>query len=92
MDIRGEYRFSSRVKQNKKAKICFVIHIAGEKKLSFYIYDVIVKQIFYIIGPLITTQRADHRQSERRKRRKVEGREEAREADVKTPRYQVSAR
>jgi len=53
---------------------------------------VIVKQIFYIIGPLITTQRADHRQSERRKRRKVEGREEAREADVKTPRYQVSAR
>ncbi len=35
------------VKQNKKAKICFVIHIAGEKKLLFYIYDVIVKQIFY---------------------------------------------
>ena len=44
MDIRGEYRFSSLVKQNKKAKICFVIHIAGEKKLLFYFYFVIVKQ------------------------------------------------
>jgi hypothetical protein len=54
MDIRGEYRFSSLVKQNKKAKICFVIHIAGEKKLLFYIYFVIVKQVF-INGPLITT-------------------------------------
>jgi hypothetical protein len=32
------------VKQNKKAKICFVIYIAGEKKLLFYICDVIVKQ------------------------------------------------
>jgi hypothetical protein len=32
------------VKQNKKAKICFVIYIAGEKKLLFYIYAVIVKQ------------------------------------------------
>ena len=39
--------FSSLVKQNKKAKICFVIHIAGEKKLLFYIYAVIVKQFFY---------------------------------------------
>ena len=38
------YRFSSLVKQNKKAKICFVIHIAGERKLFFYIYAVIVKQ------------------------------------------------
>jgi hypothetical protein len=27
--VRGVYRFSSLVKQNKKAKICFVIHIAG---------------------------------------------------------------
>ena len=34
--------FSSLVKQNKKAKICFVIHIAGEKKILFYIYFVIV--------------------------------------------------
>ena len=29
MDIRGECGFSSLVKQNKKAKICFVIYIAG---------------------------------------------------------------
>ena len=42
--VRGVYRFSSLVKQNKKAKICFVIHIAGERKLFFYIYAVIVKQ------------------------------------------------
>ena len=38
MDIRGVYRFSSLVKQNKKAKICFVIHIAGERKIFFYIF------------------------------------------------------
>jgi len=42
------------MKQNKKAKFCFVIHIAGEKKLLFYICFVIVKQKF-INGPLITT-------------------------------------
>ena len=42
--VRGVYRFSSLVKQNKKAKICFVIHIAGERKFFFYIYPVIVKQ------------------------------------------------
>jgi hypothetical protein len=30
--VRGVYRFSSLVKQNKKAKICFVIHIAGKTK------------------------------------------------------------
>jgi hypothetical protein len=35
MDIRGVYRFSSLVKQNKKAKICFVIYIAGERKIFF---------------------------------------------------------
>ena len=29
------------------SKICFVIHIAGEKQLLFYIYAVIVKQFFY---------------------------------------------
>ena len=46
--------FSSLMKQNKKAKICFVIHIAGEKKLLFSIYFVIVKQNF-INGLLITT-------------------------------------
>jgi hypothetical protein len=45
--VRGEYRFSSLVKQNKKAKICFVIYIAGKRKLLFYIYDVIVKQKIY---------------------------------------------
>jgi hypothetical protein len=39
--------FSSLVKQNTKAKFCFVIHIAGEKKLLFYICAVIVKQFFY---------------------------------------------
>jgi hypothetical protein len=54
MDIRGVYGFSSLMKQNKKAKICFVIHIAGEKQLLFYIYFVIVKQKI-INGPLITT-------------------------------------
>jgi hypothetical protein len=41
--VRGVYRFSSLVKQNKKAKICFVIYIAGERNF-FYIYAVIVKQ------------------------------------------------
>jgi hypothetical protein len=56
MDIRGVYRFRSLVKQNKKAKICFVIHIAGGKKILFYnfIYFVIVKQKI-LNGPLITT-------------------------------------
>ena len=29
MQVRGKYGFSSLVKQNKKAKICFVIYIAG---------------------------------------------------------------
>jgi hypothetical protein len=29
--------FSSLMKQNKKAKICFVIYIAGKRKLLFYI-------------------------------------------------------
>ena len=33
----GEYRFSSLLKQNKKAKICFVIYIAGKRKI-FFIY------------------------------------------------------
>ena len=45
MDIRAGYSFSSLVKQNKKAKI--TKHIAGEKKLLFYIYDVIVRQKNY---------------------------------------------
>ena len=37
-----------------KGKICFVIHIAGEKKLLFYFYFVIVKQKIKN-GALITT-------------------------------------
>ena len=44
MVTRGVYRFSSLVKQNKKAKIYAVFCFAGEKKLLFYIYAVIVKQ------------------------------------------------
>jgi hypothetical protein len=56
--VRGEYRFSSLVKQNKKAKICFVIHIAGERKLFFYIYAVIVKQKKKAL--LITTHPPGH--------------------------------
>ena len=39
--------FSSLMKQNKKAKIYFVICFAGKKKLLFYIYAVIVKQKIY---------------------------------------------
>ena len=42
-----EYRFSSLMKQNKKAEICFVINIAGFLFLNFFCYEVIVKQIFY---------------------------------------------
>ena len=45
--VMGEYRFSSLLKQNNKAKICFVICFAGKKKLLFYIYAVIVKQKIY---------------------------------------------
>ena len=47
LHIRGEYGFSSVMKQNKKAKICFVIYIAEKRKLFFYIYAVIVKQKIY---------------------------------------------
>ena len=35
------------MKQNKKGKNYAVFCFAGEKKLLFYIYAVIVKQIFY---------------------------------------------
>jgi hypothetical protein len=49
MDIRGVYRFSSLMKQNKKAKICFVIHIAGERKLFFYIYAVMMMMMSFIL-------------------------------------------
>jgi hypothetical protein len=33
VDIRGVYRFSSLVKQNKKAKNCAVFCFAGKRKL-----------------------------------------------------------
>ena len=46
MNIRRVYRFSSLVKQNKKAKIYAVFCFAGKKKLLFHIYAVIVKQKF----------------------------------------------
>ena len=42
------------MKQNKKAQICFVIHIAGEKKNIIYFYFLVVKQKFKN-GPVITT-------------------------------------
>jgi len=42
--VRGEYRFSSLLKQNKKAKICFVIYIAGFFFLKFLCYEVFAKQ------------------------------------------------
>jgi hypothetical protein len=38
MDIRGVYRFSSLMKQNKKAKNYAVFCFAG-KRFFFYIYD-----------------------------------------------------
>ena len=43
---RGEYEPMKLMKLKKKAKFCFVIYIAGEKKLLFYVYAVIVKQKF----------------------------------------------
>ncbi len=42
--VRGVYRFSSLVKQNKKAKICFVIYIAGFFFSIFFCYEVFAKQ------------------------------------------------
>ena len=41
MDIRGVYRFSSLVKQNKKAKIYAVFCFAGKRIFFFNICDVI---------------------------------------------------
>jgi len=35
------------VKQNKKAKICFVIYIAGFFLKNIFCYEVFVKQNFY---------------------------------------------
>jgi len=45
--VRGEYRFSSVVKQKIKAKICFVIYIAGFFFKKNLCYEVIVKQKIY---------------------------------------------
>jgi hypothetical protein len=42
--VREVYGFSSLVKQNKKAKICFVIYIAGFFFLKFFCYEVFAKQ------------------------------------------------
>ena len=39
-----EYRFSSLMKQNKKAKICFVIYSAGIFFLKNLCYEVFAKQ------------------------------------------------
>jgi hypothetical protein len=44
--VRGGCGFSSLMKQQKKAKICFFIYIAGFFFLNFFCYEVIVKQIF----------------------------------------------
>jgi hypothetical protein len=41
---RGVYGFSSLLKQNKKAKICFVIYIAGFFFKKNFCYEVFAKQ------------------------------------------------
>jgi hypothetical protein len=43
--VRGEYRVSSRIKQKKKSKICFVIYNAGFFFKKHFCHEVIVKQI-----------------------------------------------
>jgi hypothetical protein len=45
--VRGVYRFSSLVKQNKKGKNCAVFCFAGFFFLKFLCYEVIVKQKNY---------------------------------------------
>jgi hypothetical protein len=44
MRVRGGYGFSSLLKQNKKAKICFVIYIAGFFFKKNFCYEVFAKQ------------------------------------------------
>ena len=39
--VRGEYRFSSLMKQNKKTKICLSFASPEKENYYFYIYDVI---------------------------------------------------
>jgi hypothetical protein len=41
---RGGCGFSSLMKPKKRGEICFVIYIAGERKLFIFIYEVFVKQ------------------------------------------------
>jgi hypothetical protein len=73
MDIRGVYRFSSLMKQNKKAKNYAVFCFAGFFFLIFYVMEVIVKQIFYqrsanhYCGPPLgaRARRSDGRESSR---------------------------
>ena len=45
--VRGEYGFSSPMKQNKKGKNCAVFCFAGFFFLNFFCYEVIVKQKIY---------------------------------------------
>ena len=45
--VRGVYRFSSLMKQNKKGKNCAVFCFAGKKNYYFIYYAVIVKQKIY---------------------------------------------
>jgi hypothetical protein len=45
--VRGVYRFSSLMKQNKKGKNCAVFCFAGFFFLKFLCYEVIVKQKIY---------------------------------------------
>jgi hypothetical protein len=42
--VRGEYRFSSLMKQKTKGQICFVIHIAGFFFRKKTCYEVFAKQ------------------------------------------------
>jgi len=50
MSVRGVYRFSSLVKQNKKGKNCAVFCFAGFFFLKFFCYEVIVKQKIYKVS------------------------------------------
>jgi hypothetical protein len=55
MGIRGVYRFSSLMKQNKKAKNYAVFCFAGFFCSKILCYEVIVKH-FFLNAPLITTK------------------------------------
>jgi hypothetical protein len=77
--VSGVYRFSSLVKQHKKAKICFVIHIAGER-FFFNICDVITspekeKSSANHYSPPITSRRIPTQPTTSHSRRGRTGRE-----------------